>query len=347
MASKKPDKKAELSTTQQAEADFTQSALHTAKAQRRTASVELGRTIHLIEAVESCCERIPPPPPFKVSGRLSLKRTVEPVLLVSDWHLGDNVRTEETEGFGAFNYRIAERRVNQLYTGFTKYIKGQRTQHLISRLSVFVLGDMVSGGIHDELLTTEEWPPPVQAVKAGKLLARLVTDLGGHFKQVHTTFIGADNHSRITRKPRCKGKAAWSWSHVVDEIFRATLPDDPDRYSVTSPEAMQCVVEIQSTKFLLTHGDTIKSWSNIPFYGIERRLAQEATRRMRTPKGFDMMVMGHFHTPVTMPRLIINGSLQGTTEYDFSVGRHCGPCQISFMVHPDHGVYNYTKWWLS
>ncbi len=308
-------------------------------------SRNLGKIRQMIAASAEACERIPVPPPFQLRESTT-KPLAEPVLLLSDWHIGDVVRAEETEGFGEFNWEIAQQRVAYLYAEFMQYIRGQRSLYHIPNLSIFVLGDLVSGGIHDELRTNEEWPPPVQACNAGKLLARIVGDLGKHFEKVHTTFIGADNHSRITQKPRCKGKAMWSWSYVVDEMFRATLPDASERFIVDSPEAMQAIVDVQGTRFLVMHGDTIKSWCNIPYYGLDRRVAQEAVRRMGTDKEFDIMVLGHFHTPIVLPRLIMNGALQGTTEYDFSCGRYGRASQVSFLVHPEHGVYNHTQWWL-
>jgi hypothetical protein len=59
-------------------------------------------------------------------------------------------------------------------------------------------------------------------------------------------------------------------------------------------------------------------------------------------KGFHYWSTAHFHTPFFLEnRHIGNGSLSGTSEFDHSQGRHAKPCQVAFLVHPKHHVFNF------
>lgn len=106
---------------------------------------------------------------------------------------------------------------------------------------------------------------------------------------------------------------------------------------------MSHLATIANHKFLISHGDTIKSQLSIPYYGVARLLGREARRRMNTGLGFDFQLIGHFHVPAFVEgQTIINGSLSGTSEFDHSCGRHAGPQQVAFMIHPEHGLFNLT-----
>lgn len=85
--------------------------------------------------------------------------------------------------------------------------------------------------------------------------------------------------------------------------------------------------------------------AGIPYYGMERDRAREAMKRQHTEKGFDYISIGHWHVPAIIGgNILVNGSLPGTTEFDHLVGRHASPAQVSFMVHPKFGLFNWVAW---
>jgi hypothetical protein len=99
---------------------------------------------------------------------------------------------------------------------------------------------------------------------------------------------------------------------------------------------------------LTSHGDGILGTWGIPFYGIERKKQREAMARMNMPidKHFDKIVIGHFHSAVNHEHWMIGGSLSGTTEFDHKMGRHSLPHQTAWFVHPRHGEFDWSRWWL-
>lgn len=269
-------------------------------------------------------------------------RAVIPVIKFSDWHVGEFINEKETEGFGQYNWATAQRRVSQLVDSFLAWVTTQRSGYKIDECTIFCEGDYISGDIHQELLVTNEFPLPVQTANAGLLLGEAIARLAPHFEKVTVYEVGADNHSRLQPKPQFKQKATNSMSYLVHVIANAYLAKHKNVGIITA-EGIKHLAIVAGKKFLIEHGDTTKAWMGIPYYGLERTRAREATRRMNTDIGFDYQSIGHWHVPgIVSGNILMNGSLSGTTEFDHGCGRHSPPSQVAFLVHPIYGVFNFT-----
>ena len=109
------------------------------------------------------------------------------------------------------------------------------------------------------------------------------------------------------------------------------------------------VISVSTMNYLITHMHGVRSWMGIPWYGIERRTAREATARqsiimddIKRAKeiGFNKVIHGHFHTPFDTMLFSCGGSVSGTDAYDHQCGRYAEPSQSAWMVHPRHGEFN-------
>jgi hypothetical protein len=284
-----------------------------------------------------------PPVKFHYPGNKAESEVVA-TLKLSDWHIGMVSRPEETEGFGQFNWELAQERVMYLAEKFLGWIETHRRSFRIHKLVILGEADWVSGDIHEELRHTNEFPLPVQSVRAGQLLAQLLAILAPHFPELLFSEVGADNHSRLQPKPQFKQKAFNSMSFIVYAIANEILSKHKN-IEIKFSEGIKQIVDINGKKFLTEHGDDIKAWMGIPFYGMERYRGKEAFKRMRTDLGFDYMSVAHWHVPgIISNNILVNGSLTGTDEFDHACGRHADPAQVSFLVHPRYGVFDWTAW---
>ena len=71
-----------------------------------------------------------------------------------------------------------------------------------------------------------------------------------------------------------------------------------------------------------------------------------ARMNMPVDRHFDKIVIGHFHTALNHGDWLIGGALSGTTEHDHKEGRHSKPHQTAWFVHPKHGEFAWSRWWL-
>lgn len=302
---------------------------------------KIGEEKEFFQTLAGAVEAAEPLQKFKYKGIRRKGSVVIPVLVLSDLHLGEVIKKNETEGFGRFNYRIAERRLYGIVTNFLQWVEINRSFYRIQECALFCLGDYVSGDIHDELKATNEFPLPVQTAKAGLLLGEVFRIIAAHFDKVTAYEVGADNHGRLQRKPQSKQKTSNNMSYLVHTIANEKVSDCQNLTPVTA-EGMKLLARVNDKKFLLEHGDKIKGWAGFPYYGMGRMKGKEAQRRMNTNKGFDYWVMGHFHVPAKIDgNIYINGSLSGTSEFDHSEGRHAKPSQVAFFVGK-HGIFNET-----
>lgn len=312
---------------------------------RRTGEVQL-----LARTVKESIAALEPLPPiaYQIPRKLQSSAEIAAVVKFSDWHIGERVRREETENLNEFNYTIAQERVREITGKIVGWTATHRMAFKISRLYVFCEQDFISGDIHDELRRTNEFPVPVQAVKAGSILAQSVATLAAHFDEVVLVEVGGDNHSRLTQKPQAKQKSINSFGYVVYAILN-TLVEKHKNIRIESSEAMTLLVDVVGQKFLCEHGDTVRGWMGTPYYGLARHKGREAVRRMIVRKqqdiGFDYISCGHFHVPAIIEEnILVNGALNGTTEYDHACGRHAKPAQVSFMCHRKYGIFDWTAW---
>lgn len=284
--------------------------------------------------------------PGKISGQAPGK-PVTLVLQFTDWHIGLVTPESMVEGFNQYNWAVAQDRVQQLLTSLTKFVTVMRHGYTIDNCVVLCTGDYVSGDIHEGLVRTNEFQAPMQSVKAGRLMAAAIANLAGVFKNVRVEFIAPGNHDRLTKKPQAQCGGENSWGYVVGSIAKDALEANPG-VDFRLHTSMQEIVTVESRRYLVGHGDGILGTWGIPFYGIERKKMREATARMNMVEGkrFNKIVIGHFHTGLDHEDWFIGGSLSGTDENDHKQGRHSRPHQTSWLVHPEHGEFGFTRWYL-
>lgn len=304
---------------------------------------QLGGQKELAALVQSAVRAVNPYPRAYKQQSVRKGQAVVPVFLDSDWHIGEVTSASETEGFGAYDFKIAKKRLlDNITEAEIRWATKQRNAYHIDEAVVIGIGDYISGDIHRELIVTNEFPLPVQTAEAGALFAERVRRIAANFERVRVIGVGADNHGRLTPKPQAKQKYQNSMSYLVHAIAKAALANVKN-VVFEEAQGLSYLAEIAAHKFLIMHGDTIKSQLSIPYYGVSRLLGREARRRMNTPLGFDYQLIGHFHVPALVEgQTIINGSLSGCSEFDHSCGRYAPPSQVAFMVHPKHGLFNFT-----
>lgn len=307
--------------------------------------IAVGDNENLFAMVRDAINAVEPLP--TVVDNNSLKPSGTPVSEVwhfSDWHIGEVIDADEVEMFNAYNYDIARQRIQHFVHTALRWTKTIRSNHKLDELVIICTGDFISGDIHEELKITNEFPSPVQCVKAGTLLAEAAATAASYFSKVRVEFIVPDNHSRLTKKPQAKLAGLNSFNYIVGYIAKETLRKHSNVEFNLYP-AVQQVVTVQNTRYLCRHGHGIKGTWGIPYYGVERVTSQAAKARLNMPgnRKFDRLLIGHFHAPLRSQYWCIGGSLSGTSEFDHDNNRYAKPSQTVWLVHPNHGEFNYME----
>ena len=319
------------------------------EAQVKRLRLEKAEGVELLDAVATAVTKVAPVPPYKPQSRKRGKPVfADVVLLLGDWHIGETFREEDIEGFGGYSWDVAKGRLARLTTDLVRWVEAQRGAYQIDRCVVIVLGDLITGLIHQDLLLAAEFPVPEQIARAGYALATVLFELSHHFKAVEVHTISADNHSRLFKKPLATGKVGWSLARVVHTIAE-TACEPCEKVTFHHIPGVRGVVKAgpRGYRFLCEHGDAVRAYLN-PVRGAELLQNREAKRRMGRPAEyqFDYHVIGHYHTPGFYGITIFNGALCGTTPLDHQATRDALPCQMAFLVGP-HGPFGFVPFDLS
>jgi hypothetical protein len=305
--------------------------------------LELGKNDSFIEMMKRelrAIDVLPPVPIKSMSKTTRVSAPLSAVLVLGDWHIGEYTESDQIEQFNQYSWNIAQKRAYYLQKQFVNWVNVQRTATMVDELVVIAIGDMLSGDIHQELQVTNEFPAPVQTVRAGILLAKTIAEMSSHFKKVRVEYVTQDNHSRLTQKPQWKEGGLNSYNYIIGWIVQQQLAK-LSNVEVNTYNCVKALVDVRGWKYLCMHGHNIKGWAGIPWYGADRQIAREAkVRRQRPTKNFDKVIIGHFHQPLWTTDYIVNGSMSGTNELDHGLGRDAAPCQVAFLVHPKYGEMN-------
>lgn len=290
--------------------------------------------------VDWSARKVTPPMP---SGE-GKTRAHEFLALMSDAHYGEVVEPSAALGI-SYNCDIAQRRIEHYRDVIIRYKDLREPAYNIDKLTVAVLGDMLSGEIHEELRVTNEKSVVEQEAEMTNILWDLACDFAEEFPQVEFVVLPG-NHPRLYKKPEFKKKwANWEWS-MGKGLEKLVEVSPLENVTITVPEAMVYTHKIFDYNIAMTHGDGIKSnsFAGIPFYGMrQRRERLQELLSSRDLERADMFVMGHFHQHLWWGGgdcdILINGAIKGGDEY--SIGTFLSapePIQVLLEFHPEHGV---------
>lgn len=276
--------------------------------------------------------------PIKIPETSSY-REEEVVLMLSDIQAGTKIDLAATGGLNEYNWSILEEQFQILLKSIVSIITRMKRFAPIKTLNIAMLGDMVEGmGIYLGQAQHTDQDLYNQMFKLADLLCWFIAELLYLFDEIKVTCIGG-NHGRIGKKgenPHFVNHDVYLYKYIETKL------QNQERIKFDIPLAWWRVIEIQGYKFLLLHGDDIRSWNGLPYYGIDRADARWTTLLSAYEIYFDYILMGHFHAQTELPRVrgekIINGAWPGGSVYALkslvTAGR---PSQKLFAVHREHG----------
>jgi predicted phosphodiesterase len=259
------------------------------------------------------------------------------VLMLSDLHLDEVVNPLEVRYRNGYNREIAEMRLARVGNGLVKLLKDYVAGIVLDGVVVALLGDIITGTIHDELARTNEAPVAATIAHWVPILAGLLQHLADELNvPVHVPTVDG-NHDRYYQKTPSKQRTESSNAWIIYSWLADTLRNDP-RITFNISVSPDNELKVYDTKFLLTHGDGFRSAGGVG--GIYPSMLKYLMRAHEI-YDFDMALMGHWHQLLWGPDFVVNGSLKGLDEYALGNRfRPERPQQAMFIVTPENGVTN-------
>ena len=266
------------------------------------------------------------------------------VLLLGDLHADAIVPPEHVQGFEDFNFRAVCHRAEHMVDTAIRFLHEIMSGYKFSRLYVFVLGDLVSGEIHN-LKAHTEWRDTFKSCLAvSELMAMILSDLSRWFDSVHVVCVPGNHGRRSTRIDWKAPTENWDWLVMQQTKIRCQAAIDSGHLDIQIPEAWSTVVEVQGFNFLLQHGHQNKQNSlGLPHYGLDRRMKHLITLGAVRKIVYHYFIYAHYHRPLEMDQptgsTFINGAFPATDEYTLEeLAGYTDPRQLLFGVHPEKGA---------
>lgn len=239
------------------------------------------------------------------------------VALFSDAHIEETVTPDSVLGLNEYNVNIAKNRIEKYFVNLGNCLNVDEVEDLIFAS----LGDTISGFIHEELAQCNGLTPLEATYEAQNLIYNGLRYLCEHTHLKHIKFIGiVGNHSRVTKKIQHANGYAMSYEwlmyrNVKNQCEAVGLPIEFDL-----PNSEMAVVDTQDKKrFIFIHGFQIKSGGSGTVCGIYPALNRLSMKWSKTFKQ-DKIYLGHFHTCVSIPNAVVNGSIIGYNAFAMTNG---------------------------
>jgi hypothetical protein len=141
----------------------------------------------IIEAIQDAAisfKKVPlqniPKPKGPIKGQ-SAQIVVAPL---TDTHIGEDVDYQQMAGLNSYSFDIFNKRLFGWATTVLNLVQLRRASVPINELVIPMLGDMISGDIHDELIKTNQDNVMGQMIRGANLIAQALMYLAPHFKTI-------------------------------------------------------------------------------------------------------------------------------------------------------------------
>ena len=261
---------------------------------------------------------------------------------LTDTHVGDRVVFDQTTGINAYDLDIFNKRLYGWVEQLISLAEYRRNIADVDELVIPMLGDMVSGDIHEELARTNIGNCMEQMMNGAFLIRQAITRLSRNFKKVRVVAV-VGNHGRMTRKIPAKDKYM-DWDHMMYQWVAAFCAEQKN-VEFHIPKNFSTIFNVAGRNVLIMHGDSISgggsSASFTRMVGMMRGLQQQ-NKETKDVQHFDDVMIGHFHRideyDIGTGSLYVCGTMKGSDE--FTTNRLHVSSPPKHMVtywHPDHG----------
>lgn len=295
----------------------------------------------LSEELDDVVQPFPPPfPMWKKQMRGPVKESC--VLHMSDGHHDLVVLPHMVQGYERHDFNISMARGEQMVNTVVDFTQNKMTGFSFDTLWVLAYGDHTSGEIHGSDKRSHFGNMMRNCCAIGQLHAQMLRELSAWFPNIKVLYLSG-NHGRRKEVRKKDYHAAWdSWDYLIAEFARSYTRDCVN-IEFLIPDSFSAVVEIEGHNFACMHGDDIKGWAGIPWYGIARKTQRLTALSSAHNRRIDYYCLGHFHAQGIQQAIkgetIVNGSWVGCDPYVFNaLDGYNEPMQLLHGVHPNRGM---------
>ncbi len=271
---------------------------------------------------------------FAIEPKKSSKTSEATVVAVaSDWHVEENVGAE-VGGLNIYNLSIAKARAVAFFQNTLRLTNLLAQDVTISTMILALLGDFISGAIHDELSDNAEELPMHALTTAQSFITSGIEFLLKNSKLNFVIPCHSGNHARTTHKTHFSNENGHSLEYLM-YLALANYFRHEKRIKFIVPAGMHSYVQVYDTTIRFQHGHAIKYGGGVGgiYVPVNKAIAQWNKGRHA-----DLDAFGHFHQMRDGGNFICNGSMIGYSAFALSIKADFEkPKQALFLIDKKRG----------
>lgn len=252
------------------------------------------------------------------------------VAVASDWHIEERIDPATVNGLNSYDLNIGAERSERFFKNLLKLVQIQRSGINIDTLVLAILGDIITGYIHEELMEENQLSPTEALLYSKSLLCNGIDFLlkHGDFKKLIIVF-SIGNHGRTTKKKRIATAAKNSFEWLMYNVIVNEYSKNKKIEFVLGTSYHSWVTLFNNYKIRFHHGDSIRYWGGVGGITIPVNKAIAQWNKTQTA---DLDVFGHFHQFFDGGNFICNGSMIGYNPFAISIKAPFEPPKQAFFL---------------
>lgn len=250
------------------------------------------------------------------------------VVVASDWHVEELVDPEMVSGKNQYSIAIARQRADEFFQAALRLTQIVGRDVEVNTMILALLGDFISGDIHDELLENTEMTPVEATIEAKNMLASGIRFLLDNSKLKFVIPCHSGNHARTTKDRRHATEAGHSLEYLMYQMLAEHFRGEK-RITWIIPKGYHSFVDVYGVRLRLHHGHNISYSGGVggPTVSINKAIAQWNKTRVA-----DIDIFGHLHQRFDGGNFIMNGSMIGFNAYAVSIKASFEPPSQQFFL---------------
>lgn len=250
--------------------------------------------------------------------------------IASDWHVEETVDPKTVNHLNAYDLSIARQRVRSFFQKVLRLTEIQRHGTQIDTLVLALLGDLMTGYIHEELRESNGLSPTETILWLQDEVAAGLLLLEPHFARIVIP-CSWGNHGRTTFKSRHATGAANSYEWMLYHVLRKQFP----QFDWQISDGYHNYLEVDGRMVRFHHGDDLRYQGGVG--GLTIPVEKAIAQWNRAIKA-DLDIFGHWHQSQQNPKWISNASLIGHNAYAIAIkAGHEPPSQTFFLMDAKRG----------
>lgn len=253
-----------------------------------------------------------------------------PIIVASDWHVEERVRSTTVNGLNEYSPDIAKRRIREFFITAVKLINMYRKRSTIDTVVLALLGDLITGFIHDEFRESN-FMSPLNAV----LFVRdeIINGISFLLKEAKLKKLiipcSFGNHGRTSKEVRHETAADNSFEQHLYYLLEFYFKNNNRVEFIINKSYHTYLTLFDNYTVRFHHGDHIRYRGGVG--GITVPVNKAVSQWDKSIKA-DLDVFGHFHQLMDGGKFVANGSIVGYNSFALSIKASYEPPKQAFVL---------------